>query len=360
MIIQNGAEYKSNYARAAAYFISTCAPAPEGEARLAAYRLITGLYALAYDDAAALGWKPLPDASFAPFEQQKGREKDIKSIRDAIAKIEALAKELFDLAEAGQAQEDGLLLPEGSPAPKRALTKALAALGYAFEDGGRRLSLPRGCAMALKELCAISREHIIPITDGPKEDKAFLYFSRCVFDPHDNWTAKAFDSLLGANGLLIDLCGELEKRSYQRIDCRDGKKISLDYVKQHGKKAEPVKMAWGERTHSGIEVSFEELRMEPCFVWLRMPMFKTVLAQAERLPATVLDFILNWTKTCDGCRYCVQTDKTGTRPLAAVKLNGKNKCPLYPGFTMNWRALTPELCGSLLSVLDALNELPLG
>ena len=73
-------------------------------------------------------------------------------------------------------------------------------------------------------------------------------------------------------------------------------------MRQHGKKEEPVKWAWSERTHSGIEVSYEELRLEPCFLWLRMPMYKSVLAACDRLPERVVAFLADHTKTCDGCR----------------------------------------------------------
>lgn len=150
----------------------------------------------------------------------------------------------------------------------------------------------------------------------------------------------------------------LERRGYRRVDCVDGKKISLDYIKQHGKKAEPIKIAWAERTHSGISLTYEELRLAPCFLWLRMPMFMTVLQSMDSLPPRVAEFIAANTKTCDGCRYCVQTDKTGARPLACVKISGKNKCPHFPGFTMNWRAMPDGLDADILATLDALCALP--
>ena len=220
------------------------------------------------------------------------------------------------------------------------------------------LELPDGCFEGLKELASISRAHTVPITIGSEEEKPYFYFSRCVFEPEENWTALVFDRLLDANGQLIRLCGELEKRGYRRIDCFDGKKVGLEYVKQHGKKEEPLKWAWAERTHSGISLTYEELRLAPCFLWVRMPMYKTVLACADKLPENVRSFIQHNTKTCDGCRYCVQTDKTNTRPLAAVHINGEDLCPLYPGFTMNWRALSLELSDHILALLDALNGLP--
>lgn len=356
MTYKNGAHYDSNYARAAAYFLSTCAPKPDGEAELSAYTLITGIYEAIGRDPSAIGYKPTEDLWFEPWEPQRGREKDVKNIREPIAKIEKLIKELFDAVEIGEATDAGLVFSAGSPSS--ALSLALKQASYTLEKNPQTiLRLPRGCAAALKKLCALSRENTVPITDGPLDDKAFLFFSRCVFDVSDNWTAKAFDAAIDGGGLIVKLCAELERRGYTRTDCRDGKKISLDYSKQHGKKAEPVKAAWGERSHSGIELSYEELRLEPCFLWMRMPMFKTVLEKADSLPSEVAEFIASNTKTCDGCRYCVQTDKTKTRPLAAVKLSGKNKCPMFPGFTFNWRRIDGELCEKILKTLDAVDAL---
>lgn len=87
-------------------------------------------------------------------------------------------------------------------------------------------------------------------------------------------------------------------------------------------------------------------------------MFKYVLENIRNLPVETGEFIVGHTKTCDGCKYCVQTDQTGTRPLACVDLSGRKKCPYYPGFTMNWRELSPELAQSILDLMDALDSLP--
>lgn len=357
MIIRNGVSYSTNYERAAAYFLGTCAPAPEDEKRLQAFKIITGIYEIFAKDVTILGFKSFADVSFSPWEQQKGREKDVKIIRDAVAKITSMMQELFGLVESGEVHEEGLLLAEGSIPLKRALVKALEALGISIEKGNRiMLRMPLGGAEGLKELASISREENAHIVDNSKSDAAFLLFSRCVYDVSTNWIALAFDKLLNAQGQLIKLCTELEKRGFQRIDCRDGKKISLDYVKQHGKQEE-LKMAWGERSHSGIEVSFEELRLEPCFIWIRMPMFKKILEHINEIPVETEKFISDWIKTCDGCRYCIQTDKTGTRPLAATDINGSKKCPYYPGFSMNWRNLSPELSNNILAVLDAVDKI---
>lgn len=357
MNIQNGLSFANNYSRAAAYLLGTCAPAPANEADAAAYEFITAIYKAIIKDPVALGFKPSQnDITFIPWETQKGREKDVKLIRDPIAKLETLVKELFELVDAGELCEEGILLAKSKP--KKQIMGLISVANGAFEPGEHaKLKLPKGCGEGLKKLCEISKENIIHITDGAKEDKAYLYFSRLVFDPSSDWTARVFDKYLKADGRILWLAHELESRGYTRIDCRDGKKVSLDYVKQHGKKQEPVKCAWGERVHSGIELTYEELQLTPGYLWLRMPMFKTVLEHIDELPENVAQFITSWTKTCNGCRYCVQTDKTGKRPLAAMKINEKMKCPLYPGFTMNWRELEAGLEKDIVCVLNAIDAL---
>lgn len=359
MIIKNGMTYATNYERAAAFYLATCAPAPEDEKRLQAFRIITGIYEIFAKDVTILGFKPVEDVSFSPWEQQKGREKDVKCIRDAIAKITTLMREFFELVESGEVHEGGLILAKNLDLPKRALVKALDALDISIDKSNQdqvMLRMPNGGAEGLKELATLSREDNVYIIDSSKSDAAFLLFSRCVYAASANWIAMAFDQLLDAQGELIKLCSELEKRGFKRIDCRDGKRVSLDYVKQHGKQEE-LKMAWGERSHSGIEVSFEDLRLEPCFIWIRMPMFKTILEHSNEIPVETAKFISDWTKTCDGCRYCIQTDKTGTRPLAAININGSKKCPYYPAFYMNWRDLSPELSANILAVLEAVEQI---
>ena len=351
MILKNGNKYNSNYARAAAYFLGTCADRQNEASRASAYDFITGIYSAIMESPEKLGLKPTADIWLEPWEQQRERAKDVKIIRDSIKKIEALISELFKLITAAELCDDSLVLNENCAKPKKMLTAALRETGVVTENG--KITLPEGCARGLKELADISAKNIIHITDNtPIDDKAYLYFSRCVFEPEENWTARVFDRGLGADGQLLWLCEELEKRGYKRIDCKDGKIISLDYVKQYGKKDGPVKMSWADKGHCGIELTFEDLRLEPYFIWLRMPEFKSVLEHCSEFPADVSDFIAKSTKTCDGCRYCIQTDKTGKRPLAAISVNNEMKCPYFPSFGMNWRFLDGKLAGDILKFID--------
>jgi len=62
--------------------------------------------------------------------------------------------------------------------------------------------------------------------------------------------------------------------------------------------------------------------------------FKSVLEETGSMSDGLKAMIINRANTCHGCRYCVQTDKTGEKPLAFTKIehNGEKKtiCTYFP------------------------------
>ncbi len=68
-------------------------------------------------------------------------------------------------------------------------------------------------------------------------------------------------------------------------------------------------------------------------------------------------FILDTSKRCDGCRYCVQTDKTGKRPLAYVTVENDKLCPLYPGFSYIWRTLDNSVVDDIIEMLKFIDTM---
>lgn len=356
MDVRNGVTYANNYGRAAAYFLGTCAPAPTKETQLAAYTVITGMYDKIAMNTEELGLKFVPDVSFSPWEQQKGREKDVKTIRDTIKKLNGIMQEFYECILTGKLCKDGIKLSEDRKAPKKQLLKILECVDITYQQDGI-LHMSETTAKGLKELSDISSNYKKSETEKTDYGKAYLYFTRCVFEPESDWLELAFDHLMNADGRLLTLCKELEKHGYQRIDCKENGSIRLDFVKLVGKKEEPLKKAWAERNHLGIELSYEELRLEPAFLWLCIPMFQTILEHTSHLSNKTVQLICNYIKNCDGCRYCVQTDKTGTRPLAAINVNGQNKCPRFPGFSFNWRELSPVLLDMILESMNSIETL---
>lgn len=355
MEITNGAHYSSNYARASASFLGTCAPMPQQPGRKKAYELITGIYDVIANEPEIIPLKIKEDVSFSPWEAQKGREKDVKLIRDSAKKIQKLMMEFYDLVQHSEVVNQGLRLPEEYKVGRQ-LSKLLTHLLSFEKDEATVLCMDHDCAEALKELVKISTDASKSHKEDVQEAYAFLLFSRCVFQPDDNWLAIAFDHLFHANGEIESLCSQLEQMGYERVVCNDGRKITLDYVKNYGKKDEPLKWSWAERNHAGIEMSFEDLRLEPAFLWIRMPQYNKVLSNITEFSDSTKKFLVEHTKTCDGCRYCVQTDKTGKRPLASYSIDNQKKCPRFPAFSMNWREVTKSLMKNIMNVLDELDQ----
>jgi hypothetical protein len=135
----------------------------------------------------------------------------------------------------------------------------------------------------------------------------------------------------------------LIENGYTRMDNWDGT-IALDYFKTHQDK-KPTKggFQYGIR-HTGISASYDLLMDSPPVFGLCIPRMKEILTAFDNMSPRVQDFVVARTKKCDGCRYCVQTDKTGKRPLAYLLVNYDERdlrlCPYFPGYNYCWTELS--------------------
>ena len=331
MEVQNGNHYETNYQRGVAAFLGSFATYNEGtQVQKKAYEYVKNMYQVFGNQAEDLGYKVVGDVSFDHWEKQKGREKDVKAIRDVIKKVDAWMEEMFLFVEK---DFDDQTDPKF---PSRKLKKLLALCGEIDEE----------TKQGLKDLAKVSRE-----AAEKDEKRPWIYFSRGTFSTDGDWLIKAYDQVMNAGGQLERLCRELENRGYRRVIFRDGKIATLDYYKNFGKKDEPLKAAWGERDHLGIEVCYEELKLEPCGVAIRMPTYRKIMEKMDSFPDEIRHFLMAHTKTCNGCKYCIQTKKTKEN-LAYFDIDGEKKCPFYPGFSMKWYSLTEELVDNILKAMD--------
>ena len=113
--------------------------------------------------------------------------------------------------------------------------------------------------------------------------------------------------------------------------------------------------------HRGISASYDLLVDSPQVYGLCIPRMKEVLAAFDTMPANVQDLVATHTKKCDGCRYCVQTDKTGKRPLAKVSVRYNESelqlCPYFPGYRYCWTTLSDDLVDYIIAMLEFMDRL---
>jgi hypothetical protein len=66
-------------------------------------------------------------------------------------------------------------------------------------------------------------------------------------------------------------------------------------------------------------------------------------------------FVTGQTKKCDGCNYCIQTDKTASRPRACIPVTFEqekyNLCSYFPGYTYCWTGIDDNLADQLIDML---------
>lgn len=328
---------------------SPSAGAPE-ESQRQFHDFLRGVYqALLADPGILFDTLHEDDAYYRRFNRAAEKKPDLNKNMQAIRKkLEGLLELLHSLGRTGTAAADGLLLSGETKLTKKQLAR-LEALG---------LHAAAGCLSApAYPLMAAGWTFLAGETaDAP------LRFSRCLFGPENDSRAAydLFAPLLGSGvTALRDFCAA---SGYETVSFREGK-LSLDYVKNYGKtakeQAEPLKDAWAERNYAGVSMEYDFYVFQPARLCLRLPRMKELLASFDRMPEPVQRFLLRWNKRCDGCRYCVQTDKTGQRPLAAVPVAGVERatlCPIFPGYNYCWTAVDEPLAEGLIAVLRYIDE----
>ena len=193
-----------------------------------------------------------------------------------------------------------------------------------------------------------------------KDGASVTTFSHCLFDENYPYASDIYAGLLGESAFR-KLEDWMLARGYQRFatyrptasDCN----LALSIVNP----------AWGETPprggfeykilHTGIAAQYEYYAQKPVIVGLCIPNgMKPYLAAFDAMDTTLQAFVVDQTKKCDGCKYCVQTDKTGSRPLANTTISWEGKeyklCHLFPGYRYNWSSVDDDLVEKLIKMLS--------
>jgi len=323
----------------------------------AAYKFIKGIYERLYENPALLGFKLVTDDGFGDWELQKAKPELAPAIRSIIKKLEEFVAMLWSISINGQAEENILAIKKHDVELKPLFIKQLAAFGVkaSKKEDEYVLEFPFN-VKGLKLLAGVSAQNEKPSKDG--KQKPYLLFSRGIFDVTAPWSREVFSNMFADRNPFDTLIDFLEQNGYKRIDNKEyNNQISLDYIKSYGKYEDELKWAWAERTHSGIEVVYEEIKKNQPLISLRIPYFGEILKDSEKMNQQVKDFVISRTKKCDGCRYCVQTDKTGKRPFAYISIDEYKLCPLFAGFQYRWKSLNDKTVEGMIEMLKFIDEI---
>ena len=184
-------------------------------------------------------------------------------------------------------------------------------------------------------------------------------FAYCLFNQEHVYAAGVYACLLGDKAFRR-LEAWMIAQGYKAYDIYKTTwvdyRLTLTY-------ANPV---WGEERpnggyeykirHTGISAQYDAYARSPASFGLCIPYgLKRFLENFDSMSDNVKNFVIGHTKRCDGCRYCVQTDKTGLRPLACIPIvheqTAYNLCPYFPGYTYCWTSIDENLADQIIAFL---------
>ena len=295
------------------------------------YGIIRSLHQLAYDEP-TLFVKTLHEDDVYPTRYKKGYDKPklIEDMKKFTKSVDGLLQAMF-------------LMGRGEGVK---LSKSQKDV-FARLDMGNLTDLPA----AWKWMAA-------------KEGANIAAFSHCLFDDNYPYASEIYARLLGDAAFK-----KLEKwmldRGYRRhilhnvtaSDCN--LTLTIANPKWSG---EPPRGGFEYKIrHTGISAQFDFYAKNPAIFGLCIPNgMKPYLEAFGDMEEGLRAFVVQRTKKCDNCRYCVQTDKTGSRPLAYINVEFEGRmyplCPYFPGYRYSWTCIDDALADELMRMLSFMDE----
>ncbi|QUI24190.1 hypothetical protein HZI73_18675 [Vallitalea pronyensis] len=171
---------------------------------------------------------------------------------------------------------------------------------------------------AWKELSIVQQDKKIPKTNK------ILNFIFARYSDKQVPSIKLFGELTGNKVGL----NELEKYFIDNGFVYSNKGMQYTWMKEYPKK---VRARFMVQFFPGDK---EQIRYD--FI---IPYFKVIMHHFNQLDKDTKEFVLERTKDCNKCRFCIQMDKTKKREILSVNItyNEKtfNKCPLFPNWSQN-------------------------
>lgn len=298
----------------------------------------------------------LPDDGYEHFELLNRRPELNTAMHMIKCKINDFLYLLLKIGMTGETSENGhaLRIPKTSLKLMEKTKSRLAHIGLSVQSDETDLIIGSQAYPQMASAwhwLAVDAFRTAPQTG--KKNEPPLRFVHALFDENHPYGPAFFRQHCAEEPGLLELLDWLEQQGYKTFSNRDNR-TTADWVKCYGKKPEPLKDAWAERSHAGFAIEYEWVKKRPVLYALRVPEFKKLLGHFSDMPPQVRSLVVRHTKHCDNCGYCTQTDKTGTRPKAfvAVEHEGKHAlCTMFPGFGYTWRELDEPLVSAFKDFL---------
>jgi hypothetical protein len=191
-----------------------------------------------------------------------------------------------------------------------------------------------------------------------------IKFSRCFFQNDYPYQSDFYAPLFGESSFR-KLENWMITQGYKRYDIYDINQwhaiLSLTYANPLWNKELPNHGFEYKIRHTGISATYDPYFRDPAVFGLCIPNgFKKYLDNFDLMEKNLQKFVVAQTKKCDGCNYCIQTDKTKSRPKAYMTIEFEEKkynlCSYFPGYTYCWTSINDELVDQLIIMLSFMDK----
>jgi hypothetical protein len=327
-------------------------PVSEGSQRQF-YTFLRGVAEAVRDHPEWLDLPVQPDDAYEHMEAQNRHPELIKAMRSTKRKLDDFISLLLQMGLNGSVEGQALHVRREDIKLTAKTRARLGRFGLALETGTEETIITCDAYPDMFPAWVWLAE---AVGHAPKTGKAGVppvRFSHCLYSDTYPYGREVLIGLAGDSSGLPALVEFLDREGYS-VACNRNNELNVDWVKSYGKADEPLKGWWGERTHGGLSIEYDWIRVHPVFFGLRIPEFKTLVQHFDHMPEQTQAFVVRQTKHCDRCGYCTQTDKTGKRPRAflTVDYDGPHElCLMFPGFGYTWQSVDDAVASDIASFL---------
>ena len=292
----------------------SCGISEEAQAQF--HMFIKHLFEKLYEDPSVIGM-PL-------YEDKLSGQEDKKTLQGARLKTEGKLNQFLDflikLGMVGESKGDTLLV-KSSSVKLAARLKQLKALGFSVQEQEGLYVLSYAPFAQLFDAYCFHANRI---------QKKGIVARRVFSGGHTDWyaasAAERYGDFVASKNFICSVESFCQEQGFScSNDPWDHRRILWE--KEYPKK---------KRILFGIQV--EPWRRFQVQYTLRASDFQAVFEAFDEMSEPLQQFIMDKANPCSGCRYCVQTDKSKTKPLAVsrVTLNGTSKaiCSYYPFWSL--------------------------
>ena len=198
-----------------------------------------------------------------------------------------------------------------------------------------------------------------------REGTTLTAFSHCLFDKHYSYASDIYMRLLEEQSFR-KLKNWMVDHGYNQYDIYDVTasdcKLSLTYANPAWCDDRPGGGFEYKIKHTGISIRYDPHIKHPVVLGVCIPkgLMKPLTESFDLMSESLKAFFIKQTTQCWGCRYCVQTDKTGLRPFAYIPIEYKqaeyNMCTYFPGYSYCWTSIDDDLADALIEMLSFMDK----